>query len=153
MCQLNWNGGSSRLHLRYGTYGLSLTGTRKSNLERTNQKNEWLNHQSSSIWLDRDSDLDFNSWGRQKNNAIHLGATTTVYICKYGSSEILSVGWISRMLRPNLTSQTVTFYKHVDQSEISAAKKAFVSNPKLYKHDHVFGCVCLSDKHEFSPES
>ena len=56
-------------------------------------------------------------------------------------------------LGPNLTSQTVTFYKHVDQSEISATKKAFVSNPKLYKHDPVFGCVCLSDKHEFPPES
>ena len=53
-------------------------------------------------------------------------------------------------IRSYLTSQTVTFYKRIDQSEISAPKKVFVSTPKLYKHDPVFGCVCLSDKHEFS---
>ena len=49
-----------------------------------------------------------------------------------------------------LTSQTVTFYKNVDQSEISVTKRVFVSTPKLYKHDPVFGCVCLFYKHEFS---
>ena len=54
------------------------------------------------------------------------------------------------VLRPYLTSQTDSFYKRIDQSEISAPKTAFVSNPKLYKHDPVFVCVCLLDKQEFS---
>ena len=54
--------------------------------------------------------------------------------------------YISLYLRPNLTSQTVTFYKRVDQSEIRETKRVFVSTPKLYKHDPVFGCVCLRDK-------
>ena len=36
------------------------------------------------------------------------------------------------VIRPNLTSQTVTFYKRIDQSEISATKKVFVSTQKLY---------------------
>ena len=40
---------------------------------------------------------------------------------------------------PNLSSRTVSFYTRVDQSEISATKKAFVSNPMLYKHNPVFG--------------